>query len=85
MAGQPYEKRFAGKEHAVTKQTAVGLAQYPPMLAPGETVDLVFKRPRVPTQHPHYIQAAQAADHGIYRQRTVQYWQQCWVKETTLP
>ena len=75
MANQPYARRFGGKEFSVTERTAVGLARYAPMLAPGEATDLVFKMPRVPTDDQHYIRTAQAANYGIYRERTVQYWQ----------
>jgi len=76
VAGQPYVRRFVGGEFSVAKQTAVGLARYAPMLAPGEVADLVFKMPRVPNRDPRYVQAAQAADIRTYRERTVQYWQE---------
>ena len=76
VAGCPYETRFAGEKYSVTKRTAVCLARYAPQLAPGETVDLVFKMPRVPTQDRGYIQAAQAADYGAHRERAIRYWRE---------
>jgi hypothetical protein len=76
VAGRPYEAPFAGDTYSVTKGTAVCLARYTPMLAPGGTADLVFKMPRVPTGDRGYIQAAQAADYGAHRERTVRYWRE---------
>lgn len=75
VAGQPYERRFTGKEHSVEENTAVGLARYTRRLASGEVVDLIFKMPRVPTSDSRYIQAAHTAEYRTYRERTVQYWQ----------
>ena len=75
VAGRPSETQFTGEEYSVTAHTAVCLARYTPLVAPGQTVDLVFKMPRVPTQDRGYIQAAQAADYSVYRERTVGYWQ----------
>ena len=75
VAGRPYERRFSGEEYSIARQTAVGLARYAPTLSPGETVNLVFKMPRVPVENPRYVQAAQAADYDTYRERTVGYWQ----------
>lgn len=82
VAGQPYKRRFVGEEFSVAKQTAVGLARYSIILAPGRDKDLIFKMPRVPTQDVHYVQAAQAADYRAYRERTVQYWQRLLGKAT---
>ena len=75
IAGHPYDQKFAGEKYSVTKRTAVGMARYAPLLAPGETVDLLFKMPRVPTRDHGYILSAQAADYRIYRERTIQFWQ----------
>jgi hypothetical protein len=76
VAGHPYEARFAGGTYSVNQRTPVCLARYAPVLAPGERTEFVFKMPRVPTQDSAYIQAAQAADYGDYRERTVRFWQE---------
>ena len=75
VAGKRYDGRFVGEEFSVAKQTAVGIARYAPLLAPGESMDLVFKMPRVPTRDPNYVHAVQAAEYGPYRKRAVEYWQ----------
>lgn len=72
--GVPYEKPFSGGEFNITPRTEVGIARYEKQLAPGETMTLVFKFPRVPTADPQYLADLTAADYAACRERVVAYW-----------
>ena len=78
VPGKTYEGPFLGASEYVTARAEVCLTRYEPMLAPGETSDLVFKMPRVPmaaTQAQHNAQIAQA-DYAVYREKTVRFWRE---------
>src|SRR6218665_2665349 len=47
VSGVPYATPFTGKSLGVSPRTEVGLARYETELAPGASLDLVFKLPRV--------------------------------------
>ncbi|MBN8457507.1 MAG: discoidin domain-containing protein [Verrucomicrobia bacterium] len=72
--GTPYEKPFAGGEFGVVPRTEVGIARYDKTLAPGETMSLVFKFPRVPTADAKYLADLAAADYAACRRQVVDYW-----------
>ena len=73
VSGIPYEIIF-GKEYLITPRTEVAIARYEKELAPGETMELIIKFPRVPTADTSYLTELNAADYAGYRQKTVDYW-----------
>jgi len=72
--GVPYIKPFAGNQLGVSPRTEVGIAHYEQTLAPGQSIALVFKFPRVPTSDPKYLAELEAADYAACRQHVVAYW-----------
>lgn len=76
VAGIPYTAPFIGKALGVSPRTEVGLARYEKVLAPGASLDLVFKLPRVPVDSGNaaYLAAMTAADYDAFRATTVEQW-----------
>jgi hypothetical protein len=72
--GVPYEKPFYGNTLGVSLRTEVGIARYEKILAPGESLTVVFKFPRLPTNDAKYISELEAADYAACRQQVVAYW-----------
>jgi hypothetical protein len=77
VSGVPYTAPFTGKSLGVSPRTEVGLARYEQELAPGASMDLVFKLPRVavdPKVAEAYLAAMAAADYDAFRADTVKVW-----------
>lgn len=76
VLGVPYTAPFIGKSLGVSPRTEVGLARYERALAPGASLELVFKLPRLsvaPTAT-DYLQAMAGADYAMSRARTIASW-----------
>lgn len=71
-----YVAPFKASNLGVKKNTAVCLVNYSPLLKPGESVQYVFKMPRVPvdTTNKTSIQKIEKANYEKYRAETVAYW-----------
>jgi hypothetical protein len=76
VPGTPYSAPFAGKSLGVTGRTEVGLAHYAKSLRPGESMQLLFKMPRVAVgpAEAKYLAAMQRADYKSYRKKTIDFW-----------
>ncbi|MCP5535015.1 MAG: discoidin domain-containing protein [Akkermansiaceae bacterium] len=72
--GEAYTKPFIGTELGVSPRTEVGIARYTQKLAPGESMTLIFKLPRVPTSDATYLAELKAADYTQSRARVIDYW-----------
>ena len=76
VRGVPYTSPFIGKSLGVSPRTEVGLARYGRDLAPGASMDLVFKLPRVAVAATNtaWLEAMAAADYTKFRAQTVATW-----------
>lgn len=71
-----YTGPFKASDLGVKKNTAVCLVNYSPVLKPGESVQYIFKMPRVPvdTTNKILIQKIESANYEKYRSETISYW-----------
>ena len=76
--GLPYDGPFTGKSVGASARTELGLGHYERKLAPGESLELLFKLPHFPVaaQDSTYLAAAEAADYDAYRSKTIEYWEE---------
>lgn len=75
---EKYTGPFRASDLNVRENTAVCLVNYSPLLKPGESVQYVFKMPRVPvdTTNKTLIQKIGSANYEKYRSETVRYWKE---------
>lgn len=75
--GEKYTGPFSGKDLDVKENTAVCLVNYTPSLKPGQSVQYIFKMPRVPvdTGDNALIHKIGNADYSNYRTQTILYWE----------
>jgi hypothetical protein len=80
VPGAPYRGPFMGKERHVTDRSEVCLARYERRLAPGETVTMTFKMPRVPVDvnDRERVAKVRGADYDAHRRKTVEFWRGLW-------
>ena len=74
IKGVPYEKKFTGKDYAISETTSTCFACYEEDIAPGDGVSYIFKMPRVPVSIPNLINKIFEADYDSYKQKTINYW-----------
>ena len=84
VPGAAYLEPFTAAKHNVIPHAEVCLARYEPELAPGQSVSVVFKMPRVPLQQSDFpqfpsapsasVEKIRAADYDRYRTWTVNHW-----------
>lgn len=74
--GKKYINPFKASDLDIKKNTAVCLVNYSPLLVPGQSVQYVFKMPRIPvdTSDKVFIQKLEQADYNQYRAKTINYW-----------
>lgn len=76
VPGEPFTAAFAGPSRGLTASSPACLARYELPLAPGQTIALDFKMPRVPValSDRDFIADLRAAGYEAYRERTVRWW-----------
>lgn len=75
--GKKYNGPFIGNELDVKENTAVCLVNYRPSLKPGQSVQYIFKMPRVPvdTGDDALMHKIENADYRNYKKQTILYWE----------
>ncbi len=76
VRNMPYQEPFQGKNIGIEPQTEVGLAHYIKLLDPNETMELVFKLPRVSVEKgdKDYLETMKIASYSSYRNSVVDFW-----------
>ena len=86
ITGQKYFETFASEALNINATTVVGLAHYSQNLAPNQSLELVFKLPRVSVEKEEtkYINNMELADYGTYRKSTINFWEKALTKYSVI-